>query len=440
MVRGEGAYLARRLAVLGLAAAIGMTAGESVGAQEGAVAPPTTARAQSPAKPAAVPKVTPQPAPEAAKPTAAAPKPAAPGQAQSPAAGRPAPGGPARSFVLTVAGGSGGGEYLAASVVHIWADPAPAGSVFDRWTGNLEPLIDRYAAHTTLVMPAAKVTVRAVFKRAPACAPQGEVLGGVEVTHCVPQGHSAVILLFHGNGGAGTNFFRNAEPLQFVADAAGAGFALVALDSRDRERKAWQLAAQGENPDLHNVRAAIDALVQRRLIARGEPLYALGIGAGGNFGARAAQRLPCKAAAIFFAPGNLPPGYAVPTLWLMTQSEVNRQPRALAEYTQLAHRQIPAKFDVNDPSPVDPLRFRRIRGVDAEASRAIHRFLKDKGYLDARDMLAQDPESSGWETTLPQPLARHRDAIREQLDVCFGLPRFFSDFDNRILDFFNEHR
>ncbi len=55
-------------------------------------------------------------------------------------------------------------------------------------------------------------------------------------------------------------------------------------------------------------------------------------------------------------------------------------------------------------------------------------------------MLAQDPESSGWETALPQRFVKLRGGIREQLDVCFGLARFYSDFDTRILDFFNEHR
>jgi predicted esterase len=412
------------------------TSGPHAGAAAGAPKDAATAssNAGSAGAPAAGTQASPSPPRNAAPPQALSP-----GQAQIPPPNRPAGAGP-RSFTLNVAGGSGGGQYPEGSVVHVWADPAPAGSVFDRWTGNLEPLIDRYAAHTTLVMPGANVAIRAVFKRAPSCALQTLAAGGVQVTHCVPTGQTAVILLFHARGGAGNNYFRNAEALQFVADAAAAGFALVALDSRDRERKVWQLDPRGDSPDVQGVRAALDALVQRRLMTRGEPIYALGIGEGGNFAAHVAQRLPCKAAAIFFAPGNLPPNYAVPTIWLMMQNEVNRQPRGLAEYTRLTRRQIPAKFEVNDPSPVYPLRFRRIRGVDAPTSQAIHGYLKQKGYLDAKDMLTQDPESSGWETGLPQPFARHLGAIREQLDVCFGLPRFFSDFDNRILDFFNEHR
>lgn len=361
--------------------------------------------------------------------------------AQAPAAPPPPTGAAAaRTFALQVAGGSGAGDYPAHALVHVWADPPPDGSIFDRWTGDLEPLIDRYAAHTTLVMPAAKVTLRAVFKRAATCLPQKETLSGVEVTRCFPERHSGVIFLFHGGEGTGASFFFWTEPRRFVADAAAAGFALIALDSVDREHRTWQLKAQAENPDLQIVRAVLTAFLDRRLIARGEPVYALGAAGGGNFAARVAQSLPCKAAAIFFAPGFLPAGYAVPTIWLMAQNEARGQPQALAAYTRLLHDQVPAKFEINDASPVFPQRFHRIRGVDPEQSRAIYAFLKEKRYLDAGEMLAQDPEASGWETALPERFAKLRGGIREQLDVCFGLARFYSDFDTRILDFFNEHR
>jgi hypothetical protein len=356
---------------------------------------------------------------------------------------RPAPNpgaAPAAKLPLRVAGGSGSGDYPPNTLVHVFADPAPDGSIFDRWTGDLEPLIDRYAAHTTLVMPAAKVTLRAAFKRAATCVPEAETLSGVEVTRCLPSRHSGIILLFHGGEGAGASFFRNTEPRLFAADAAAAGFGLIALDSTDREHKAWQLALQGDNRDLGNVHAVLDAFIKRRLVARGEPVYALGVGGGGSFAARVAQRLPCKAVAIFFVPGALPPGYAVPTIWLMAHNDAHREQLALAEYTKLAHAAVPATLDVNDASPVYPLRFQRIRDVWPDESREIYAFLKQKGYLDARDMLAQDPESSGWETVLPERFAKLRGGIREQLDVSFGLARFYSDFDNRILDFFNEHR
>lgn len=351
-----------------------------------------------------------------------------------------APAAPARTFTLKIDRGSGGGEYRATSLVHIWADPAPAGSVFDRWTGDLEPLIDRYAPHTTLVMPSSGLSVAAAYKRAVACAPQTETIDGAAVTYCAPPAHTAVILLFHGFEGTGASFFRSVEQRLFAADAAAAGYALVALDSADRERKTWSLQAAAENPDVRHVRAVLQALRQRRLLGGAEPIYALGVLGGGFFAARLAPLLPCKAAAIFLTAANLPPGYQVPTIWLMAQNQMNRQPRALAEYTALSRRGVAAKFDINDPSPVYPLRFWRIQGVTPDDSRAIHRLLREKGVLDAHDLLAQNPESSGWETMLPPPFLKLRGPLREQLDVCFALPRFYSDFDHRILDFFDEHR
>ncbi|MBV8200436.1 MAG: hypothetical protein JOZ15_07410, partial [Acidobacteria bacterium] len=187
----------------------------------------------------------------ASQPSAAQTGAAPPGAKAAPKPGAAA-GEAAAKLPLRVANGSGSGDYAPNTVVHVFADPPPDGSVFDRWIGDLEPLIDRYAAHTTLVMPAGKVNLRAVFKRAATCAPETETLSGVEVTRCFPARHSGIILLFHGGEGTGAALFRNTEPRLFAADAAAAGFGLVALDSADREHKTWQMKLQGDNPDLRN--------------------------------------------------------------------------------------------------------------------------------------------------------------------------------------------
>jgi hypothetical protein len=341
---------------------------------------------------------------------------------------------------LVVEHGSGSGRFPPGTLVHIWADPPPPGEVFDRWTGDLDALIDRYAAHTTLVMPAGPLKVKAAFKHGATCEPATETLHGTAVTWCVPAAHSAVILLFHGTAGDGLSFFRSTEPGRFVREAAAAGFALVALDSADRTSKTWQLKVAGPNPDVENVRAALAELTRRGLLLRQEPLYALGVAQGGNFGARLANHLGFRAAAIFGAAGKLPPDYSLPTMWLMTQSTFDRTPAALADYNRLLKSQVTAKLVVNDPSPVHPLRFWGAGGLSPDDSRAIHRLLQDRGFLDAHDMLKDDPETSGWEDLLPPRLARVRGVVREELDVCFAVPRFFSDFDHRILEFFNEHR
>jgi hypothetical protein len=402
--------------------------------------------------------------------------PRAPGGPSAPAPGSDPAARPA--FKLSVAGGSGSGDFAPHAVVHIWADPPPAGSVFERWAGEVTPLIDRQAAHTTVVMPRTPLAVQALFKPAPACTPVTENLHGVEATWCLPAGHKALILAFHGHEGHGAGFFRATEPRIFAGDAAAAGFGLIALDSADRDHKSWNVRAAGRaaNADLENVRFVLAALARRRAIDSREPLYGLGVAQGGAFAVHAARALQLRAVAVFGSPAGLPPDYATPTIWLTTQTRDqesqggeqgepgdsggqggqrgpgsqgdhgsqggrlgrggDRTPRALAEYSKLAQRRVPAKLEVNDPSPVYPLRFWRIAGVTAETSGRIHQLLVDRGVLDAHDFLKDDPETSGWEVALPPRLAKIRFALREQLDVCFGVPRFYSDFDHRILDFF----
>ena len=68
-------------------------------------------------------------------------------------------------YTLTVVHGSGGGFYLTNSTVSISANAAPAGEVFDNWTGAA--VADPFSATTSLIMPSSNVTVTAVYGSAP---------------------------------------------------------------------------------------------------------------------------------------------------------------------------------------------------------------------------------------------------------------------------------
>jgi VCBS repeat-containing protein len=73
---------------------------------------------------------------------------------------------PPATYTLTVVNGTGGGAYAATTVVPVIAT-VPAGKVFDAWTGNIGALADPAAAATSATMPAANITVTALFKDAP---------------------------------------------------------------------------------------------------------------------------------------------------------------------------------------------------------------------------------------------------------------------------------
>ncbi|MDX1680657.1 MAG: malectin domain-containing carbohydrate-binding protein, partial [Akkermansiaceae bacterium] len=74
---------------------------------------------------------------------------------------------PGTPHSLNVIGGSGDGQYLFGETVNITADAAPAGQVFDAWTGDLATVKEVNSASTTLTMPDHDITVSASYKEAP---------------------------------------------------------------------------------------------------------------------------------------------------------------------------------------------------------------------------------------------------------------------------------
>ena len=69
-----------------------------------------------------------------------------------------------RLYILTVVNGTGDGTYAAGTSVIIDAVPPPAGKVFDRWTGDLDGVVDVDDPSTSLIMPAANATLTATYK------------------------------------------------------------------------------------------------------------------------------------------------------------------------------------------------------------------------------------------------------------------------------------
>jgi len=75
------------------------------------------------------------------------------------------PGEIAPTYVLTVKGGTGSGNYNAGAVITIKANTAAAGKVFDKWTSTGGgKFADATSATTTFTMPANPVTVIAAYK------------------------------------------------------------------------------------------------------------------------------------------------------------------------------------------------------------------------------------------------------------------------------------
>ncbi len=70
-------------------------------------------------------------------------------------------------FALTVASGTGSGDYLAGAVITISAAAAAEGKMFDKWTGDAAYVANSNLSSTTLTMPASAATVTATYKNIP---------------------------------------------------------------------------------------------------------------------------------------------------------------------------------------------------------------------------------------------------------------------------------
>lgn len=360
---------------------------------------------------------------------------------------------------LTVTQGSSSGQVAAGSTVHVWADPAGPDQVFDGWTGDVAGLDDPESASARLLMPAGTVHLTATYRSSPAWTPVLDtqatipaLSSSVQAWSYFPSSPLGVVLLFHGRGGSGSNWFSNAENLILARDVVADGLGIVALDSNDRVIKEWDVTLSAANVDFQNVNAALDAFIARGLMGATTSIYCLGTSNGGSMSPRVALWLstqssprPARASAVYIAESQaiIMGNTNIPNTWGLARNDgtgVTIQ-GAQDNFGILSGRGIDALFWINEPSPVYPERFWRISGLTADDSRTIQASLKSAGYLDAQDYFVGDPTLTGpgtWTDAVPPPYDTPPliNQIQKQLDVCDAQHQFFSDINRRTLRFF----
>lgn len=357
---------------------------------------------------------------------------------------------------LTVGNGALGLQTTPGATNHVWADPAPTNTVFDRWVGDVSVLTDAYAWHTTAIMPATSAVVSATYKSAPAWSATTHILNGlaegdpsaVRLIYYFPPNPVGVIFRFHGGGGTATSFFTKAEDFTFARDAAAAGYAVAALDSTDRVNKQWDSSGTSSNVDVASVQSAINYFVGLGLMTANTPKFAIGMSNGGGFAPKPTYYLGFRACGIFCSSGQPAQIFnltTAPTIWSLARNDdlydhTTFLPNATTNLASLNAHGITGEIRENLPSPVYPRRFQRIAGFTAANSQTIYNSLKTGGFLDAQDFLLADPNTSGWLAALPPGFAPYQSDIEGQLDCCYSAHQFYSDFDNKVLQLFGARR
>ncbi|MCK6582507.1 MAG: alpha/beta fold hydrolase [Anaerolineales bacterium] len=350
------------------------------------------------------------------------------------------------SYSLTVVNGFGSGRYQAGSTVHVWANPYQQGWTFDIWNGDTQPLPDIRSMHATMIMPAQDIQIEATYKEIPVWSVSHASIAGRDVSYYFPStDYKGVILFFHGSGGDAREWSNlGMERRHFFDDAIAEGYAVLALDSGDRLNKQWDLdLPPASNPDLEAVEAILTSFRADGWMSAETPLYGVGMSQGGRFATLAGYTLGMKATAIWVGAEHeeITSITTVPTIWCLADHDpiIDRE-EVLAQYQKLIKRHVDAIFYVHTQTPLYPLYFVNIEGIDEAASERLFSEFQSRGYLDSDNFLIENPRLSGWEKHigLEYPESARLD-IQDRLFVAYAEHAFYSDCDHLVLDFFDSH-
>ncbi len=373
---------------------------------------------------------------------------------------------------VTVNGGTGGGTFPGGTRVHVFADPPPAGSVFDQWVGDTTalgtgPFVARFP-HAVLTVPAAPVTLTAKYKSASSWTaaaitdlnPQrqtdssGRVVNvSARLLHHIPAAARGLVILLHDSGGAADEWFSSPEQLLLARDLVAAGYGVAALSSFNRTAGTWaDQATLALNPDALNLVAALDRFARDGLFAQGRPVFLLGLAGGADAAVRfvpmlaAARPAPALKGLVFYcAAGNetLAATSGLPEFFALAGNDTvlgtAGAATARANAQLLAGRGIEATVVNTATSPVPASRFRTLAVSDpalttAETT-AIWTGVKSAGILDANNYVKAIPKLSALRAAIPSAHQGRTADVGAQLALAYGAAAVFSEADARVIDF-----
>ncbi len=356
---------------------------------------------------------------------------------------------------LTVQQGSASRNPTAGAIAHVWANPNTATTVFNGWSGDTSYLLDPAAWHTTLIMPAAAVNLRATYRTVPAWTAVVGMFNNISVTYYIPPNPIGLIFLFHGTGGTGAAQFTGTEFLALDREAVAAGFGVAAFDSLDRTVVVtgsalpgqWNTAIAGAaNPDVIRLNGILQAMRSQGIISAQLPLFAFGHSNGGSFAHFSSTVVPWAAVSSSGSSGAsaAASAYAGPAFWQLSRNDdhplvgAKGNADALTNYTTHVNRFHPARLTTLEPQPLYPARFSRsVVPFTLAESQEVYDLFRNKGWLDANDMLIQNPKTLPWQAALPAHFTANQQlGIETQLDVTYISHIYSSETTSTTLDMF----
>ena len=386
-----------------------------------------------------------------------------------------------QSFTLNVSSAYGGGVYNEGDTIYVWANPDFNNNTFDGWGGTaVSYMLEPNEWLSRIVVPAgtgisnltasaqlADISSSTIFFSKNIILPS---LNGTttsttakSVHFRIPQNPKGIIFCFHGTNGSGLGFTNDIEKASFFKSGVLRDYIMVATDANEKTmgdqdgdtKKRWQILNGtidnlSNNIDLQIIQALKDTITNRRSLPITFPCFALGVSNGANFADL------CAAALGFNASGHIT-GNGLPAVYnradskpvIFIQSENDQHDNAMpavpvANHNTLLSRNISSEMYWHRKTPVYKYRF--VRNYDMLVTPAVsdsifQRMQNTPGLLNS-DNIIQVAELSQMPANLFDNLGLSNPVIADcenQLKVINADHKFHSHYNNRILDFFDQH-
>ena len=378
---------------------------------------------------------------------------------------------------LTINNGTGGGTYTGNSRVDIFANPPPAGQVFDRWTGDVAAFganapVAPFVSHLLLTMPNTPVSLTATYKAAPVWAPVTTTGFNPQTAAATPNNPSpatvtstlaaflpanatGLVFLLHETGSTASSWFNTPEAAILTRDLVAAGYGVAALNSVNRNTGAWATqAALANNLDALNHLAALNKFIQDGTFTATKPVFFLGLAAGADAANRYAHLLatatparPVRGAVLYGTAGDetLAVTSKVPQYYANAANDealgAVGLTAARANSQLMAGRGLPTATFTNAFSPVHAGRFRALSATNATFTTAdataIHTALKTASFLDSNNYITALPTTAALTAALPEAYRARTADVAAQLAVAHASQEFYSDANARVIAFLN---
>jgi len=353
----------------------------------------------------------------------------------------------AQAVTLTVDQGFSSKNPQPGAIAHVFARQNTSTTVFDRWTGDVQFLLDPLAPYTTLVVPNANVQLRATYRTVSSWTARTGTFNNIAVTYYIPPNPLGMVFHFHGTGGTGAVLFQSSEFVSVTRDFVAAGFGVVAFDCLNRTTGQWDTTIAGAaNSDVVRLNGIITAMKAQSIIAQDIPLFAFGHSNGGFFSHFSAQVMNWRAVAISSVQGSLAAatgGYSGPVMWWMPKNDDHPLvgqagvATSLQRYEQIANRGLLARHIITGPMPLYPERFTRSAILTLQDSQEIYQLFKTNGWIDTNDLLTRNPNEGFWRSALPTRFTElMKSSIQIQLESTYTTHEFGNYVPHIIVDHF----